>query len=147
MKIAVAADHGGFSLKEEIKKHLERKGIEVRDFGAASVEKTDDYPDYAIPAARSVASGECEAGILICTTGIGMSIAANKVPKVRAALVMNEEFARTARSHNHANVIALPGAGQISRQEALKIVDVYLEAKEEGGRHDRRVKKLEEARQ
>jgi ribose 5-phosphate isomerase B len=143
MKIAVAADHGGFNLKETIKKHLIRQGHKVHDFGANVFDKADDYPDFAIPAAKSVGNGENDAGILICSTGIGMSIAANKVPGVRAALSLNDEFARMAKSHNNANIITLPGKGQISDDDALRMVDVFLETKFEGGRHARRVDKIE----
>lgn len=144
MKIAVAADHGGFQLKEKIKKYLIDKGHEVEDFGAKSFDKADDYPDFALPAAKSVASGKNDAGILVCSTGIGMSIAANKVPGVRAALVMDEGLAQMAKSHNNANIIAMPGNGHVSESKALKIVEAYLSTEFEGGRHLRRVKKMEE---
>jgi ribose 5-phosphate isomerase B len=143
MKVAIAADHGGFELKEKIKRHLIDKGYEVQDFGAAKFNKEDDYPDFAAPAAKSVGEGANDVGILICSTGIGMSISANKVPRVRAALVMNEDFARMAKSHNNANVITLPGKGQIDNGEAFKIVDTFLGAEFDGGRHLRRVKKIE----
>ena len=142
MKIAVGADHGGYELKELIKKHLQNKGIEVKDYGAFSLDKSDDYPDFAFPVAKSVGEGENDAGILVCTTGIGMSISANKVAKVRTALVTSPELARTAKSHNHANIISLPGNGQISEDEAVKIIDAYLETDFEGGRHQRRVNKI-----
>lgn len=143
MIIALAADHGGFKLKELIKKHLKKNGMEVRDYGAYSLEKSDDYPDFAFPAAASVGKGENNRAILVCSTGIGMSIAANKTQNVRAALVMTPELARMARTHNNANVITLPGNGQISNEVALKIVDVYLETEFKGGRHQRRVEKIE----
>jgi RpiB/LacA/LacB family sugar-phosphate isomerase len=143
MKIAIAADHGGFNLKETIKKHLIRQGHRVHDFGANVFDKADDYPDFAIPAAKSVGSGENDAGILICSTGIGMSIAANKVPGVRAALALSKEFACMAKSHNNANVITLPGKGQIGDDEATQIVEIFLRTKFEGGRHARRVGKIE----
>ena len=143
MKVAIAADHGGFELKEKIKKHLIEKGHKVEDFGAGRFDKEDDYPDFAAPAAKSVGEGANDAGILICSTGIGMSITANKVPGVRAALVLNEEFARTAKSHNNANIITLPGKGQINNNEALKIVDTFLGTEFDGGRHLRRVRKIE----
>ncbi len=142
MKIAVAADHGGFSLKELIKKHLREKGVEVKDYGAHQLDKADDYPDFSFPAAKSVAEGQNEKGIFVCTTGIGMSISANKVKGVRAALVMTPELAFVAGSHNHANVITLPGNGQISAETALEIVDTYLGTTCEGGRHQRRVQKI-----
>ena len=142
MKIAVGADHGGYKLKELIKKHLQNKGIEIRDYGAYSLNKSDDYPDFAFPAAKSVGEGQNDAGILVCATGIGMSISANKVAKVRAALVISPELASTAKSHNHANVITLPGNGQISEDEAIRIVDAYLESDFDEGRHQRRVDKI-----
>ena len=144
MRIATGADHGGYAIKELIKKHLEGKGIEVRDFGAHALDRSDDYPDYGLPVAMSVASGEADLGILVCSTGIGMSITANKVARVRAALVVSPELAETARSHNHANVIALPGAGYISEDVAIQIVDAYLAAEEMGERHKRRVDKIDE---
>ncbi len=142
MKIAVAADHGGYNLKNLIKKHLQDKGIQVTDYGAHSLDKSDDYPDFAFPAAKSVAAGENDAGILVCSTGIGMSITANKIANIRAALVVDPQLARTAKSHNNANVIALPGNGLISEDAAIKIVDAYLETEFRGGRHKRRLDKI-----
>jgi len=144
MKIAIAADHGGYKLKELLKKHLKDRGIEVKDFGAHSLDKADDYPDFAFPAAKSVSQGESDAGILVCTSGIGMSIVANKVKGVRAALAMDPESARSARSHNNANVLTLPGDGKVSEDVAIKIVDIYLDTNFEGGRHQRRVGKIHE---
>jgi glycine hydroxymethyltransferase len=139
--ISIASDHGGFELKEAIKNHLKRQNVTVHDYGAHSKESCD-YPDFAISVAEAVASGKSETGILICTSGVGMSMTANKVNGVRAALVFNEEMARTARQHNDANVLCL-GAKQISPDQAGKIVDAFLSAEFEGGRHQRRVNKME----
>ena len=142
MRIAIGADHAGYRLKELIREHLENTGHDVNDFGAHSLDKKDDYPDFAFPVAKSVSAGGSDIGILVCSTGIGMSITANKVAGIRAALVVTEEFARTARSHNHANIITLPGNGYLDDTQAVKIVDAYLGAEEEEGRHQRRVDKI-----
>ena len=106
MKIALAADHGGFKLKQHIKKFLQRKNYEVEDYGSHD-ETSVDYPDFGFAAAEAVAKNKCDFGIIFCTTGIGMSIVANKVPGIRAALCLNEEMGRLAREHNHANVLSL----------------------------------------
>lgn len=140
MKISIGADHAGFGLKQHIKQKLEQMGYEVTDRGTASTESTD-YPDYAVPVSRDVAEGRAERGVLVCSTGIGMSITANKVPGVRAALVMNEDAARLTRLHNDANVIAL-GARYTSEPEADRLVDIFLNTEFEGGRHTRRVGKI-----
>ena len=140
--IAIGADHGGFELKETLKKYLEQRGESVADFGANSKQASDDYPDFAQLVAQSVASHKGQVGILICTSGIGMSMAANKVSGVRAALVADEHSAMMARQHNDANVICL-GASQVSAEEAKKIVESFLNAQFEGGRHERRVGKME----
>jgi len=139
--IAIGADHAGYELKERIEKHLLSAGRAVRDFGASSSASTD-YPDYAQMVAREVAEGRAEYGILVCSTGIGMSIAANKVPGIRAALVCDEEGASAARRHNDANVLCL-GARTTSPEKAAQIVDTFLSARFEGGRHERRVLKIE----
>jgi RpiB/LacA/LacB family sugar-phosphate isomerase len=139
--IALAADHGGLELKETLKQHLEAKGLLVTDFGTHSKESTD-YPDYAQRVARSVAQHEHDLGVLVCTTGIGMSIAANKVPGIRAALVWDESAASLSRRHNNANVLCLAGAGT-APDLARRIADAFLSATFEGGRHERRVNKLE----
>jgi RpiB/LacA/LacB family sugar-phosphate isomerase len=139
--VAIGADHAGYELKKALQQHLEDRGVTVADLGAASAESSD-YPDYAQAVAERVASGKAEVGVLICTTGVGMSIAANKVPGVRAALVGNEETAALARQHNHANVLCLAGK-TTSPEEAKKIVDAFLRAQCEGGRHERRVNKME----
>lgn len=141
-KIAIASDHAGFELKEKIKEHLISLGYEVIDLGTNSHESVD-YPDYAEKLAVKVSSGEVPEGILCCGTGIGMSIAANKIPGVRAGVAVNEFMARMAREHNNANVLCL--SGRLTDPEtAKKLVDVWLNAKFEGGRHERRVKKISE---
>jgi RpiB/LacA/LacB family sugar-phosphate isomerase len=139
--IAMGADHGGFELKETLKNHLEKRGLSVADFGARSQEATD-YPDFAQAVAHTVALRKAQMGLLICTTGIGMSITANKIPGVRAALVSDEQTAALARRHNNANVLCLAGK-TTSPHEAVKILDAFLNAKFEGGRHERRVSKME----
>lgn len=140
--IAIGSDHGGFTLKEKVKEHLASKGIEVADFGTDS-EQSSDYPDFARPVSDAVAGGRNDLGILICTTGVGMSITANKVSGVRAALVFNDEMAAQARRHNNANVVCI-GQTLVDTDTALKIVDSFVEtAFEEGGRHERRVGKME----
>ena len=141
MKISLACDHGGLELKNEIKAHLEARGFACRDFGTFTKDSCD-YPDYARPAAEAVASGECERGVLVCTTGIGMSIAANKVRGVRCALLHDKMSARLTREHNDTNMMAL-GAGVTGTKLALEIVDTWLDTPFSGGeRHVRRLAKL-----
>jgi RpiB/LacA/LacB family sugar-phosphate isomerase len=139
--IAVGADHGGYELKEALKHHLQKRGLTVTDFGTNSPESTD-YPEYAQSVARSVAEHQHEFGLLLCSSGIGMSIAANKIPGARAALVWDEESAGMARRHNNANVLCLGGRGT-DPDVARRIVDSFLSTPFEGGRHERRVGKLE----
>ena len=139
--MALGADHGGLALKEILRHYLQKHGITVKDFGAFSEESTD-YPDYAQAVARSVAERENELGLLVCTTGIGMSIAANKVPGARAALVWDEQSAEMSRRHNDANILCLAGKGT-NPDEAKKILDAFINATFEGGRHERRVNKME----
>jgi glycine hydroxymethyltransferase len=141
LAIALGSDHAGFKLKQAIKGHLEQRGVKVSDFGAESAESTD-YPDFAVKVARSVAERRHDFGVLVCGSGIGMSIAANKVPGVRAGVIYNEEMARLARQHNDLNVLCL-SANNTSPEVAAGIVDVFLSAHFEGGRHERRVGKLE----
>lgn len=142
MKIALGADHRGFNAKNGILNFLREQGHEVVDFGTDS-SKSSDYPDAALPASTAVRDGKCELGILFCGSGIGMSIAANKVHGIRAALCHDELTTEMARRHNNANVLCLPAdlAG-----EALirRIVDVWLKTPYEGGRHDRRIEKIAE---
>jgi RpiB/LacA/LacB family sugar-phosphate isomerase len=139
--VALGADHGGFALKELLKHHLESRGITVADFGAHSPE-TSDYTDFAHTVGQSVSHRRAEYGILICTTGLGMSIAANKVPGVRAALLADEDTAALARRHNNANVLCLAGKAT-SPEQAARIVDTFLATQFEGGRHERRISKME----
>ena len=138
--IAIACDHGAYALKEAVKAHLLEAGYEVKDFGTNSLDSCD-YPDYAAPAAQSVASGECEKGIVLCTTGIGVSITANKVKGIRCALCSDLLSAEMTRRHNDSNVLAL-GAGIVGQNLALAIVDKWLTTPFEGGRHQRRVDKI-----
>jgi len=140
VKVALGADHRGFGLKEELKRWLTARGHEVTDFGPASAGCVD-YPDYAFRVAGAVARRKVERGILICSTGIGMSIAANRFTKVRAALCSSVRQARLSREHNDANVLCL-GADFVSAPEARRIVGVWLKAEFAGGRHARRVAKL-----
>lgn len=137
---AIGSDHGGYALKQEIMKHLSERGIAYRDYGTYSNESCD-YPDYGEAVGRAVASGECERGIVVCGTGIGISIAANKVRGVRCALCGDCFSAQMAREHNDANVLAL-GARVLGAGLALKIVDTFLDSAFAGGRHERRVAKL-----
>lgn len=140
MKIAVASDHRGFRAKEQIKQLLSGFGHEVRDFGCDSAESCD-YPDLAVPAAQAVAGGDCERAIMICGTGLGMSIAANKVKRVRAALCHDELTAQLSRKHNDANVLCLP-ADLVGEQLMRLIVDTWLKTKFDAGRHARRNEKI-----
>ena len=135
--IAIASDHGGYNLKEHIKAYLTAQGKEVKDFGTDSLASCD-YPVFGRAAAEAVASGECEKGIVICTTGIGISITANKVKGIRCALVGDLMSAKLTRQHNDSNVLAL-GAGVTGPMLAEKIVDTFLTTEFEGGRHQRRV--------
>ncbi len=138
--IAIGCDHGGINLKETIKKFLDEKGLEYKDFGTYSTDSCD-YPDYAKAVCEGVISGECEKGILICGTGIGMSIAANKIDGIRAAHVTDTYSAKMTREHNNANVICL-GERITGCDLALEIVNAYLNAEFQGGRHQNRVDKL-----
>jgi len=140
MKISIGADHFGFELKEKLRQRLISAGHEVTDRGTASVASTD-YPDYAAAVADDVAKGDAERGILVCTTGVGMSITANKVAGVRAALGWNEDEVRLTREHNDANVLAL-GAKYTDEQKAGDLVELFLSVPFQGGRHQRRVDKI-----
>lgn len=140
MKIAIACDHGGFELKQAVISHLNGQGYEVKDFGCFSTESVD-YPDYAYPVAKSVANKEYDRGILICGTGIGMSIAANKVKGVRCALCHDVFSAHATREHNDSNVLAM-GARVIGAGLALDIVDTWLNCDFTGGRHSSRIEKI-----
>jgi len=141
-KIAIGADHAGYELKEEISFYLKNKGYEVVDFGTYSKESTD-YPDLAFNTAKSVSEKETGEGILICGTGIGMSMVANRLPGVRAALCTSSETAKLAKRHNHANLLCL--GARIERSDSIEeILDSWFSSEIEHGRHDRRVKKIHE---
>ena len=140
MKIALASDHAGYKEKEKLKPILKDLGVEFDDLGTVS-EDSVDYPDYARKVAERVAKGEAEQGLLVCGSGTGMAIAANKVPGVRAAVAWNEESARLARQHNDANVLSI-GARMMPEQEIPKILKAWFDAKFEGGRHAGRVEKI-----
>lgn len=139
-KIALAADHAGFEEKERLKTTLDEIGVEYEDLGTFSTDSVD-YPDYAKKVGDAVASGEAEQGIIVCGSGIGVAIAANKVHGVRAAQAWNEETARLARQHNDANVLTI-GARVIPEAEIPKIVKAWFAADFEGGRHEKRVEKI-----
>ena len=141
MKIAVACDHGALALKNKVIAHLEAQGHEVVNFGTDTLDSCD-YPDYAAPAAKAVASGECEKGIVMCTTGIGVSIVANKVDGVRCALLSDLMSARLTREHNDTNMMAM-GAGVIGEMLALEIVDTWVGTDfSHNERHQRRIDKV-----
>lgn len=140
LKIAVASDHAGFNFKAKLIPFLKQLGHEVQDFGCDSAESCD-YPDYAIPAAKSVAQAKNDRGILICTNGIGMCITANKIPGIIGALVYNIHTAETTRKHHNSNVLCL-GAQEFPHDQLLKMVEVWLTTEFEGGRHERRMNKV-----
>ena len=141
MKIAIACDHGALDLKVAVKEHLLQKGYEVQDFGTDSLASCD-YPDFVAPAAKAVAKGECEKGIVLCSTGIGVSIAANKVDGIRCALLSDLMSAKLTREHNNTNMMAM-GAFIVGKALALEIVDTWLTTEfSQGERHARRIAKL-----
>jgi ribose 5-phosphate isomerase B len=140
MKIAIAADHAGFALKERLRERLAAEGHEVVDFGTNSAESCD-YPDYAQAVAREVGQGRTDRGILVCSTGIGMAMAANKVAGVRAAPAESEDEVRLTREHNDANVLTL-GARYLDEARAGALVEIFLSTEFSGGRHARRVAKI-----
>ncbi len=142
MKIAIGSDHGGFKLKEIIKEYLIKKGYDVSDLGCYS-EESVDYPDYAEKVAKAVAKGECDLGVLMCGTGIGISIAANKVKGIRAALCHDGLTARLAKQHNNANIICM-GGRTTGVETAKDIIDNFLGSEFEGGRHLRRINKIKD---
>lgn len=142
MKIAVASDHGGFALKEEVKKHLMERGLEVLDMGTHS-EESVDYPVYGRACGEAVASGTADLGIVVCGTGIGISIAANKVKGIRCGLCTSVEMARLTKQHNNANILAL-GGRTTETSLAMEIVDAWLDTEFEGGRHQRRIDLLDQ---
>ena len=141
MKLSIGCDHGALALKNKLVAHLQEKGYEVIDFGTHTLDSCD-YPDFAAPAAQAVASGECEKGIVLCTTGIGVSITANKVKGVRCALLSDVMSARMTREHNDTNMMAI-GAGVVGEMLALEIVDTWLgTAFSHNERHQRRIDKV-----
>ena len=137
MIISMGCDHGGYLLKEHVKKYLTDKGHEIKDFGCHSLDSCD-YPQFGAAAARAVADGSCEKGIVICTSGIGISISANKIRGIRCALCSEPLSAEMTRRHNNANMLAM-GAGMTGPNMAERIVDTFLTTEFEGGRHQRRV--------
>ena len=142
MKIAIGSDHAGFAGKEKIKQTLDELGINYEDVGTYSTDSVD-YPDFGAKVGEAVASGNCEQGIVVCGSGIGIAIAANKVHGIRAAQAWNEETARLARQHNDANILSI-GARVLPESEIPKIVKAWFEAEFEGGRHQGRVEKISE---
>lgn len=140
MKIAIGSDHAGFAYKEKIKEFLTTQGYEVQDFGTLSTDSVD-YPDFAHPTSAAVEKGEVKFGILICGSGQGVNMTANKHQGVRSALCWNTDLARLSRMHNNANVIALP-ARFVAAEYAIEMVDVFLNTEFEGGRHQNRVNKI-----
>jgi len=140
MKIAIGCDHGALALKNKMADHLKKQGHEVSDFGTYTTDSCD-YPEFAAAAAKAVASGECEKGIVLCTTGIGVSITANKVKGIRCALLSDVMSARMTREHNDTNMMAM-GAGVVGQLLALEIVDTWLSTEYTGGRHQRRIDKM-----
>ena len=141
MKISIGCDHGALTLKNKVVSHLQTKGYEVMDFGTHTTASCD-YPDFVAPAARAVASGECERGIVLCTTGIGVSITANKIPGIRCALLSDVMSARMTREHNDTNMMAI-GAGVVGQMLAFEIVDTWLGTEfSNEPRHQRRIDKV-----
>ena len=141
MRVAIGCDHGALDLKNAVIKHLEKKGIEIKDFGTYTLDSCD-YPDFAAPAAKAVASGECDKGIVLCTTGIGVSITANKIKGIRCALLSDVMSARMTREHNDTNMMAI-GAGVVGQMLALEIVDTWLGTEfSNEARHQRRIDKM-----
>ncbi len=138
--IALGCDHGGFPLMQEVKKHLDQRGLSYQDFGTDSLASCD-YPDFGEPAARAVADGTCDRGIVVCTTGIGISICCNKVNGIRCSLCHDPLSAELTRRHNNANMLSM-GGGIIGPELMKRIVDAFLDTEFEGGRHARRVDKI-----
>ena len=143
MRVAVASDHGCYKLKEKVKEYLESRDIDVIDLGTNS-EESVDYPEYGRACAKAVAGGEADRGIVCCGTGIGISIAANKVSGIRCGLCTNVEMAKLTRQHNDANMLAM-GGRIIDDETAMAITEAFIDTEFEGGRHQRRIDKIEEA--
>ena len=142
MIIAIGCDHGGFELKNDIKKHLEERGFDVRDFGITELHSVD-YPEIAVKVAKAVSSEECERGILVCGTGIGMSMAANKVKGIRAAVCSDHFSAKYTRLHNDANILCM-GGRVIGAGVGCELADLFVDTEYEGGRHAKRVEMITE---
>ena len=142
MKIEIGADHAVFEFKEQLKEFLIKSNYEVKDFGAHTFDKDDGFPDYALPVAKAVGNGEYDRGVLVCGSGIGVSIAANKVKGVRAVNCTSEEFARLSREHNNTNVICFPGRF-LDEKEAEKYLDIWLKTEFLGGKYQERNDKLD----
>ena len=140
MKIAIGCDHGGIALKPAVLKRLEERGIDVEDYGTFS-EESVDYPDYALKVAEAVKDGKADCGILLCGTGIGIGIAANKVPGIRCALVSDSFSAKACKEHNNANIISMGGRVTDS-EKAVAMLDAWLDAEYQGGRHQNRLDKI-----
>ena len=145
MRVVIGSDHAGFEQKQRLIQHLQETGVELVDVGTTNGQESVDYPDFAIAAARKVAAGEADLGVLVCGTGIGMAIAANKVSGARAANVTDPEFARLAREHNNANIVTV-SARFVPVQTNQEIIDVFLSTEFAGGRHATRVAKIDAAR-
>ena len=144
MKIALASDHGGFKLKEFLKKYIEKQNIDYIDLGTDS-EESVDYPDFAAKMAQAIKNQQADIGILICGTGIGISIAANRYHGIRAAILYDDDVARLAKEHNNANVVVF-GGRTMSEEDCLRRLQIFLETKFAGGRHERRIATIEECR-
>lgn len=142
MRVAIGSDHAGYALKERVKAELTKLGHEVQDLGTGSAEESVDYPDFAIPVAERVASGAADRGVVVCATGIGASIAANKVEGARASVVTSDETARLTRTDNDSNVLALGGRTTPNFEDALRWLRLWLTTPFAGGRHERRVAKI-----
>ncbi|MEO0453311.1 MAG: RpiB/LacA/LacB family sugar-phosphate isomerase [Verrucomicrobiota bacterium] len=141
MKIAIAADHGGYEFKGKLTEFLKEQGHEVMDCGPHTLDPADDYPDFGKPAATAVSEGKADRAILTCNNGIGMSILANKMKNVRAAVVYNEKSAANTREHHDSNVLAL-GGQEFSEEDLLRFTDIWLKTEFQGGRHERRMSKI-----
>lgn len=140
--IAIGADHGGHSLKEALKKHFDQNNIHYKDFGAYTSDSVD-YPDYALAVGKSILSGECTEGILCCGTGVGIAIAANKIPGIRAAVAGDCFTAQATKEHNHSNILCL-GGRVLGDGLAIRIVDTWMKASFSGGRHQKRIDRIRE---
>lgn len=144
MRVAIGSDHAGYALKERVKAELQRLGHDVQDLGTSSAEDSVDYPDYSIAVGERVANGQADRGVVVCATGIGASIAANKVEGVRASVVTSDDTARLTRADNDSNVLALGGKTAPSVESALGWLRLWLETPFAGGRHERRVNKIKD---